>query len=671
MIFRRPFLVFAVAALLALHGWLAVSATTHFCTTGDEIAHVTGGYSYWKFNDYRLQPENGNLPQRWAALPLLAQKLRFHRLQSAEWRHSDVWTTGYYFFYRDGNPVDYMLLCSRAMMALWSVATGLLVFFWSKKLWGAAGGIFSLLLYALSPNFLANGPLATSDVIMVFFFLASAGAWWRQAAELTWRRWLLSAVVFGLACVAKFSAVLLLPIFILLALVRCADGNPLTLGRKRVFTTWRSKLGALAVSTLAQGLVAWAVIWTFYGFRYSAFNPALPAATQFYWPWRVAPGGAVLGAVAELCRHWRLLPEAFLYGFNQVLYFADGRGGFLNGGYSTTGWWWFFPYAFLVKTPLPTLLAFLLSVVLIGRRWRPRPEALRAGLRRAAHDLRRVAPLAALFAVYWAFSLSSELNIGHRHLLPVYPPLFIIAGLLARPGAWRRLRLLLTGALTLWLAAVSFAIRPTYLAYFNPIAGGPDHGYEHLVDSSLDWGQDLPALAAWLQVHRRPGERVFLSYFGTGDPAYYGIQAETLAPYPPFRIMGYVYPLRPGLYCISATMLDDVYSEWRGPWNFPREIRYQQLQREFTVSRKKMDAATLKEFDRARFARLCLYLRVRPPDARINHDFFIFRLSADELRPVLTGNLRELTAAIERAYQRNHPAASGTENQSALTTDSH
>src|SRR5262249_3620173 len=137
----------------------------------------------------------------------------------------------------------------------------------------------------------------------------------------------------------------------------------------------------------------------------------------------------------------------------------------------------------------------------------------------------RLTPLLALLTVYWAFALASHLNIGHRHLLPTYPALFIIAGAAARwfepvleqpkgagkskislpaapssPMLVRSIRLVVSAALLL-LAVEAFGFWPNYLAYFNPLDGGPRHAYRHLNDSSLDWSQDLKGVKSWLDAH--------------------------------------------------------------------------------------------------------------------------------------------------------------------------
>ena len=121
---RRPAVSLTAAALLCLYWWMATSVSDSICTTGDEIAHLTAGYSYWKTDDYRLQPENGNLPQRWAAIPLLHRDLKFPTQDQDAWRISDVWDLGFQWFYTLGNDLASMLRAGRRMIALLGVATG-------------------------------------------------------------------------------------------------------------------------------------------------------------------------------------------------------------------------------------------------------------------------------------------------------------------------------------------------------------------------------------------------------------------------------------------------------------------------------------------------------------------------------------------------------------------
>eukprot|EP01035_Chromulina_nebulosa_P054695 gene54695-biopygen38933 len=201
-----------VTALLALHAALALWAVSGKSTTADEILHVTAGYAYWKLDDYRLHPENGILPQRWAAIPAAITQPPFPKLEgNAYWKTSEAQPVGHQFFYETGHDHFPLLMAGRAMIALFSVATGLLVFCWSRKIFGDAGALVSLVFFVFCPTFLAHGALVTSDACMAFFFLAASAAWWRHLNDSRVRWWWLSALTLGLAFVAKYPAVLLLP----------------------------------------------------------------------------------------------------------------------------------------------------------------------------------------------------------------------------------------------------------------------------------------------------------------------------------------------------------------------------------------------------------------------------------------------------------------------------
>ena len=657
---RPPWLFALVAALRALHFALAVGSKLQESTTSDEIVHLTGGFTFDHFADYRLHPENGILPQRVAALPAALMGTKFPQLAgNPYWRTSDAWVLGHEFFYETGDDHFPRLMAGRALIALFSVATGVLVFCWTQRLFGNAGALVALGFFVFEPSFLAHGALATSDACMTFCMLASVGAWWRHLHDGRARWWWLSAAAFGLACVAKYSAPLLLPMFVALAAIRAAAAGPLVL-LGRTWTTRGGKFGAAALSALGHGAVAALVIWAFFGFRFAAANPALLPFDHFIrpWEWLDANLGAP-GRVIRALAAWHVLPEGYLYGLAYVLETAQVRSAFLNGEFSTTGWPGFFVYAFAYKTTLPLLLASGAAAVLLVRRWRA--------------EWYRFAPLAVLFAVYWIFSITSHLNIGQRHILPTYPVLFIATGAL---GAWlaaRRAALVLAVAALLgWHAVESVRVAPHYLAYFNQLAGGPANGHRHLVDSSLDWGQDLPGLKAWLDAHAAPGEPVFLSYFGTGEPDYYHIRAQRLPFVNGFKLTQPWVPLRPGVYAISATMLEHVYSPIRGPWTPALEKEYQwmrgyepifgayfqdphqraELDRQATPAKWR---SAWTRHDLLRFARLCHYLRVRAPDANIGYSILIYRLNAAEIAAATTGSLADWQALLDRTVSRGAP----------------
>jgi 4-amino-4-deoxy-L-arabinose transferase-like glycosyltransferase len=627
--------VAAVSLLLAIHVCLSFLGVLNRSVTSDETGHLTAGYAYWKFNDYRLQPENGNLPQRWAALPLLiAQPTLDPKINPQDWSASRVWNIAQGFLFERGNNTDYLLLSARSIMLLWSVAAGLLVFFWSRSIWGDAPGVGTLALFTFSPTTLAHGPLVTSDMCAAFCLLAAVAAWWRMCLSPGFIRILIAGAATGLAFVAKYSAVLLLPTFIVLTVLVAVGSffqpeNP---------SRWLSRACRLSCASLIVAMITLGIVWAFFGFRYSAANSSIIAFDHFYLPWeRVFPDGGLLATLVQLAKTGRILPEAFLYGFSFVVYFSAGRGAFLAGNFSSTGWWWFFPFAFLVKSTVGELLVTA-SLVCKGF------VAVRAS---RCFNLRRIAispltPLAVFALIFGAVTLSSHLNIGQRHILPLYLILFIAAGTLFSVRNPRWLRVLGTAAVLL-SGIESVANHPNHLAFFNRLAGGPANGWRLLVDSSLDWGQDVTALGTWVRKNRQGNEPVFVSWFGTADPKYEGIYGEDLSPYYSLGKPRRWIDLSPGLFCISATMLQDVYGIRPGPWTVALEKDFQTLKAaaRYNIENKLWDTSIPENgfhpehplwlLDRLRFARLCQYLKVKEPLAVINHTQFVFRLSAEEL----------------------------------------
>jgi 4-amino-4-deoxy-L-arabinose transferase-like glycosyltransferase len=604
---------------------MADSSTVDKSAIFDEAPHLVGGVSHWRTGDTRLNPENGRLPQLWAGLPVHLQGHELPDLGGPGWREAKAWDLGGDFFYRQGNDVDAMLRSGRRMIIAMGVGLGLLVYAWSRRLFGPAGGMVSLWLFVFSPNLLAHSRLVTSDITLTLTMTGSVGLLWWTLGRLSPASLLASGAVMGLLALSKMSAVLILPMLAALICIRllCAEPLIVAFGAERRVERWPQKLAWWGAAIAVIGLLAVLVIWAFHGFRYA---PSFLSRAEFPWERDLARAGT-LGPLVAWVRDWHLLPESYLFGFAHLLKSSGSRPAFLGGEFSLTGWWYFFPYSTLVKTPLATFAALAAALgALVVRRTRVTTLQL--------------APLLVLLVAYWGFSLGSTMNIGHRHILPTYGALLILAGAsalwLEAPG--RAPRLLLP-VLLLALAFESWSVRPHYLAFFNALAGGPANGYRHLVDSSLDWGQDLPGLKRWLDRERASGnsEPVFLSYFGTGDPEFYGIRSVRLPGFfdaPLLRDSSTV--LTAGTYCISATMLQNVYNPLpriRGPWTPEREAEYQRLR----GLEERYGSAALA-YDMLRFARLTAYLRQREPDDHVGYSILIYRLRDEDLAEALEGD---------------------------------
>jgi hypothetical protein len=560
---------------------------------------------------------------------------------------------------------------------------GLLVYAWSRQLFGAGGGLLSLLVYAFCPTLLAHGALATSDLMAAFFFMASVWSLWALLHRLSPFRLLVSAGALLGLFLSKMSAVLIVPVGLILLAIRL-------LGRRDLEVHWFCRhwrisgrlpqLAALLGSFVLLVFLVWVGLWAAFGFRYSAFREAEPGRDLLYgggWQFALGPRGPVTDAVRS-ARDARLLPEAYLYGFIFTHRFAQQRRAFWNGEFSTRGWYGFFPYCLAVKTPpaLFALLALAAAALVAQARGQAKGPTSETSKGPALYDL---VPLFVFLFVYWAAAVASRLNIGHRHLLPTYPFLLVLAGGAAfwlrqppvalptgqavgkpRNGP-RRPRLASIAAVVFMLAFVleSLLAWPHYLGYFNVLAGGSRNGYKHLVDSSLDWGQDLPGLKDWLDARGLAAESspVYLAYFGTGRPEYYGIGAVLLPCY--FARGGGMEP-RPftgGIYCVSATMLQGVYLTVPGPWTDGHEAIYRRLiatLRDYQKDRENPErlrdlrqqlgirnwADAFRLYEEMRFSRLCHFLRQREPIDNVGYSILIYSLTDEEVERAVDGPWR-------------------------------
>jgi hypothetical protein len=669
---------------LSLFSWMALSAASQKSPVFDEPPHVTAGAAVWLKGDYRLLPESGVLVERWLALPDVVWRPQLSALAGPSWSKSDVWKVDDAFLYDSGNDADALVWRARIMATVAAAILGAVVFWWSRRVNGPLGSWISLTLFVFSPTALAHGPLATADMMAALFFTLGTWALWRLVNRISAVTVVAAGCALAALVLSKFSGPIIVAIAACLVVIQLVRGSSLMLAIPprtwNIEGRWRV-LGTFVVTAVLVGVVVGTLIWGAYGFRYRAFSPSVnDVDATFLTAWsELIDSSTAVGGTLQWARGHHLLPEAFVYGLAQSLKFSVERPAFLNGTFETTGSLAFFPYAFLVKTSVPLLLLAIggvLATAGIGG-----PAVLRDRTTRRTDRDSSLVPIWILFGVYSLFALSSHLNIGHRHLLPLYPPLMILAGGLGRwlePGVnaqtpssalavKRRARsrrgrppetsapkhrCVLVGSVVaaclVWHMGESLYARPDYLAYVNEIAGGMDNGYRHLVDSSIDWGQDLPGLKRWLDSHRGDmGGQVYFSYFGSARPAYYGISAVMLPSLFDRRTPGLPGALGGGVYCISATMLQAVYLAAPGPWTESYETQYQHLlhnvqafeatapnSNERAAAEAALGAAGWDQmffgYEQFRAARLFAYLRRREPDANIGHSILVFRVTDDE-----------------------------------------
>ncbi len=497
--------------LLILLGQLAYSVAQE-SLSWDEGNHIFAGYMALKHHDHGLNPEHPPLVKMVAALPLVLMNLHEPALGNRYFK------TESYLSGRDlifGNDFESIIFRARMGAALFALLLALLVFLTGREMFGTGAGLLALALVVFEPNLLAHGALVTTDTGAACFLLATVYAFYRYVKAPSFGRLLVVGLAAGFMAITKHSAVLLAPMLGLLAVTELlrrrspAGAAPTGKPETRVRQALRFVLAAAVVS-----LVAAAMLWTCYGFRYAArpdgwqINPPLPATLG-----NLAPTEAK--GVAALAR-WHVLPESYLYGLADVRSVANVWPSYVFGKVYAHGVWFYFPVAFLIKATLGMMGLLLLTVVALATR------KLRFS--------REVLFLAIPPGLYMLVSMTSQLNIGVRHILLV----FVFCSLLAAGGAWALVRsnrrwAWLVGALVLLHVVSSARAFPTtYMAYANELWGGPSQTYKYLTDSNTDWGQQLKATRRYLD--ERGVRECWFAYFVASaiQPSAYGIPCKPL-----------------------------------------------------------------------------------------------------------------------------------------------
>lgn len=506
--------------ILGLFFAQVVLAIPQLSLTADEPVHMAQGYVYWTRGDFRFagavaQPP---LPDFLPGLGLLLQPGPAPETLEG-WAEGDHarFVRAFLHWYGLGPSLEAATFVSRFPIVLVALIGAAFVYRWAREQFGRKAGLLALMLFAFDPNILAHSGLATTDLLLTVGGFVAVYAATRWMSKKHWQWGTLSGLAAGFALASKTSGFFPLGIIGLLFLMDAWE--------KRC--SWIKPIGKFVfVTGIALG-----VLWAFYRFEYRPF----PLAT-----------------------HW-LLWSALRQ------HMGEGHVSFLMGEVGHRGWWYYYPVAFLLKTPLPTL-------ILLG-----------ATLTKSCRSLRKWWQKRDLWLyplLYGLFTLFSTIAIGYRYLLPTLPFLFVLTAAVAQPRwedrGWRAgvpglfrgrvasgrgLAVQAIGvALYAWLILRTVQIAPHYLTFFNELAGGPYGGHRYLVDSNLDWGQSFKALRRWLETHPLPAnEPVYGSFYTYADPTFYGVSFQPLAPAPeaPPLLTPRFNP-SPGLYILSATTLQGV-----------------------------------------------------------------------------------------------------------------
>lgn len=466
-----------VVALLTFSFGLMVSSAVRKSSTVDEQTHLFRGTAFLlegatQFRD--VHPPMGFVPN--ALLLLTEPDLRLP-VDLPAWEEGRWEIAADAFLWQQNlDPLRIIFLGRLASMWL-ALVLGVLVFRWAKQLGGIWVALVAMTLILFDPNILAHARLITNDISVTLLGTLAIYLYWRWSVHSRMSDVVALGFALGLAGATKFNSIIIVLTLVLIA-------GWLALKRQ----TWRP-VGVL----LFAGIISIIVLWAAYRFQVRPF-PLASLWADIQWT---------------------------------VEYLQQPFGAYLFGEAKTGGWWYYFPVAFLLKTPLSTLILLLWSMIIAIVCFKKREIA--SCFRENSFVFLVLFPV-----IYFGLSIFSPLKIGYRHLLPILPflALFIAVALLSprspNAGLGKRIAILAAASLIL----ISTIIWPDYLPYFNMMAGGSERDWRHLSDSNIDWGQDLPGLAEWNDA--RPDDMpLYFSYFGTAHPSAYGLEYNSLPTWPP------------------------------------------------------------------------------------------------------------------------------------------
>jgi 4-amino-4-deoxy-L-arabinose transferase-like glycosyltransferase len=500
-----------LAVAIVIVGVARIGATYRiFTQTVDESSQIACGMQLLQDHVYDIEVKHGPLARVFVALgPYLAGLRRPHSGND----EPDTYVEGNAILYADGLYWRNLTLARIGTLPFFLLACAV-VWFWTAHVFGEPAALFALLIFTFIPPVLAHASLATTDMAAAATLVAALYSLtlWMENPGL-WAA-VRTGFAAGLAVVAKLSAVLFLPGAAALLLILYFASGADAIRKRPLWWVGRDLAGCLAALYLAMSA---GYLFTRYPIqsvashdtfdRYFGKLPVLrtPLHALLETP---IPAGQVPGGIRDL-----------------ALDNSGGHTSFFLGEWRHHGVWSFFPVLFLVKTPPPVLLLFGMGAVFLAVEFRKH------------RDWRGMA-LLVLPAAILGLALPSNINIGLRHVLGIYPFVAMVGGyavqrLWRSPRPWMGRAILAALGACLLISAI--LTRSNYLAYFNWFAAGPPERIA--LDSDLDWGQDLNRLSEWLRARRV--EDVAISYYGRADLSQSGLpQFQELQPYQ--KVQGWV-----------------------------------------------------------------------------------------------------------------------------------
>lgn len=527
--------------LIIASGLLMVGSSIHDSLIMDELAHIPAGYGYLKYQDYRLNPEHPPLTKVLSAIPLVFMDLNFPT-ESKAWT-TDIngqWDAGREFIFGSGNDADTLIFWARMGAILLTLILALIIYFISEKLTNSTLAFIPTALFALSPSVLAHGHYVTTDIAAAFGILISLYTYTNFLKKPSLKNGIFATICFGLAQISKFSAVLLIPFYIVIAVIwgiykaSKMEVTPIGKTKLRMFFELPIKeLTRLAVVGVVATLL---IIYPTYFIFTRNYPIERQAHETEYLLSSFAEGPTKAG---EICKPMRCLAEANIWmsGKEATRPFAEfmlgvlmvtqretgGNTSYFLGEVSNLGSRTYFPVVFgLKETPISLLLllaAICLAIYKCIKSIRENKKLWPKILKWSENNLQKM--IFILFIIfYMGMSIKSPLNIGYRHLMPILPLIYILIATTFASGKEERKHHFVIIFIVFATAMPAFIAYPYYLSYFNFIGGGTSNGYRYVTDSNYDWGQDLYELKKFVESNPQI-DKIAIDFFGGSNVDYY------------------------------------------------------------------------------------------------------------------------------------------------------
>jgi hypothetical protein len=508
---------------------LSVGAMKDDTATFDERAHIPAAYSSVRYGDMRLNPEHPPLLKNLAGLPLLFLRPAFP-IESdlwingitKEWQFGttmwSTWDLGSAFLYHNGNDTEQLLFWARFPFVLLSLLLGWFVYRSTQELAGTVAGLFAVILCALDPNVLAHNHLVTTDLGIATFIFIATYFFIRFLKDPALKNILFAGLTLGLAELAKFSAVILIPLFGLLVIINSITRTTLAKApQKQAHSHFKNLFDSL-FDYFKILVIAFAIIWI--GYLANTWNMPVEKTIQnanLVFAGDALPKTFARTTINTFATTPHLAPIAH-YMLGVFMVFSRVTGGnsfYFLGQMPDIASKLYFPIVFFFKETLPfVFLIFTVSILALVRFVKntitPDKISWRLRFARSFQNNTALSVMFSFVVLYAYLSIAGNLNIGFRHLFPILPFAYVLVTVSLFRFAkscshiekctycpTRHLSHILLGAFAFWIIIIPILAFPNYLSYYNEIIGAKN-GHIIAVDSNYDWGQNLKRLKLWV-----------------------------------------------------------------------------------------------------------------------------------------------------------------------------